>query len=559
MIDVYFSADGSMACSKNLDSSVSVWDLPSFNCLKKVKFECQPFSASLSPDKKYFVVNFNYEYTKENVRVVSVETGEVVAKASTKTKRPYSFFASDNDTVITLDDSVKSLKFRTNAASTMSFGDKATMIIGSTAEMISAIVTNSNDIYLFNLDNQERHLLIKHKDMESLVYCSGLAISPDNKYLYLCGYKTGEGDSTGAVVAYDLSTGQYLGKAIASASYLTSVFPSQDGTTLAVSDYFGNVSLLPSDLASGSSVLKTYSINKYTESLLLTPDNKKIIVGGYKTGVNILNTETDSVTVSDSVDISIQTSAINSNGSKIAIGTKEKYVGILEYDSQNDRYREVNYFKSDSSKSQYYLGISHVSFSSDDKYIIACASDCRTYIYNADTYAMVASFKGKDKISNTICSADMSDLNNYLFVADQTPAMRIFDVSSQEEVWKNDTLGKAFEPNSSEFSIKLSADNKYLAYAFRDGTFGVYGVSDYTSAEDNIITEKLSPIYPNPAGPVLFINADNLAWNGSIRIYSPEGVLLLQSPKSDRIDISSLAPGIYFISLGDTIYKFVKI
>jgi hypothetical protein len=68
---------------------------------------------------------------------------------------------------------------------------------------------------------------------------------------------------------------------------------------------------------------------------------------------------------------------------------------------------------------------------------------------------------------------------------------------------------------------------------------------------------KLYPFYPNPASEYLNFYPENKF--EKIEIYSIIGMKLVNSGFEDRIDISNLSPGIYFIKLNNIFYKFIKI
>ncbi|TAL67819.1 MAG: T9SS type A sorting domain-containing protein [Bacteroidetes bacterium] len=79
-----------------------------------------------------------------------------------------------------------------------------------------------------------------------------------------------------------------------------------------------------------------------------------------------------------------------------------------------------------------------------------------------------------------------------------------------------------------------------------------------TGIEDNtfIDTEQIF-LMPNPATDYLYIKSNIL--RSSIEIYSILGNKVLESEYKDRIDVSGLSAGVYFLKAGDKVYKFVKI
>jgi hypothetical protein len=83
----------------------------------------------------------------------------------------------------------------------------------------------------------------------------------------------------------------------------------------------------------------------------------------------------------------------------------------------------------------------------------------------------------------------------------------------------------------------------------------------YTDVENENSTNLTQlDVYPNTASDILTIQN---AGNNNIEIYSPEGQELLTYHNSDvivqHIDISILEQGVYFIKVGEKIYKIVKI
>jgi photosystem II stability/assembly factor-like uncharacterized protein len=63
-------------------------------------------------------------------------------------------------------------------------------------------------------------------------------------------------------------------------------------------------------------------------------------------------------------------------------------------------------------------------------------------------------------------------------------------------------------------------------------------------------------ISPNPVTDYLIFDSSNEINN--VQIYDVLGVKMLETVYKERIDVSSLTPGMYFVRIGDTIRKFVK-
>lgn len=84
---------------------------------------------------------------------------------------------------------------------------------------------------------------------------------------------------------------------------------------------------------------------------------------------------------------------------------------------------------------------------------------------------------------------------------------------------------------------------------------------EITSVEDNPISDYPDLwLYPDPADEVIKLNCISGEPNGrKIRIFSIEGVLVLETDYADQINVSHLASAVYFLMLDGRMYKFLKI
>jgi hypothetical protein len=64
-------------------------------------------------------------------------------------------------------------------------------------------------------------------------------------------------------------------------------------------------------------------------------------------------------------------------------------------------------------------------------------------------------------------------------------------------------------------------------------------------------------ISPNPASNYVCINGESES--DKIEIYSIFGINIIKSEYKDKIDVSALAPGMYFVRIGYKVSKFIKI
>ncbi|MBI5324293.1 MAG: T9SS type A sorting domain-containing protein [Ignavibacteriae bacterium] len=111
----------------------------------------------------------------------------------------------------------------------------------------------------------------------------------------------------------------------------------------------------------------------------------------------------------------------------------------------------------------------------------------------------------------------------------------------------------------------LLANVTYLWWviAEADGYLSSYTAYRYLyTTDESAVIEELYPekvqLSPNPAESIIYIFADKDIKDKIIQIFTIEGIIVIETEYKDRIDVSRLSAGVYFLKAGDKIYKFVK-
>jgi hypothetical protein len=156
---------------------------------------------------------------------------------------------------------------------------------------------------------------------------------------------------------------------------------------------------------------------------------------------------------------------------------------------------------------------------------------------------------------------DSVHISKYLYDwKDYKPGSKIAGRDMIYSVWTDETQ---------IYLVTVKSANGYMA-----GQFVNYFNSNLvrlfkqepSSVDKNInIIEKMINIFPNPATDYIVIQPSE-GWEPSegseIQIFNTLGEIVLTveqaSPSVQRIDISNLVPGIYFIKIGNRVEKFVK-
>ena len=120
---------------------------------------------------------------------------------------------------------------------------------------------------------------------------------------------------------------------------------------------------------------------------------------------------------------------------------------------------------------------------------------------------------------------------------------------------------------NNEFAhIQDFAINEDYIYAFSENCPWRYKLSDLTNVEEVVTDLSNTIVYPNPASDFITITLSNkelqhFATGDKVQIFNVLGIEVGQSPLVDginRIDVSYLISGVYFIRIGDKVEKFVK-
>ncbi|MFH1052295.1 MAG: T9SS type A sorting domain-containing protein [bacterium] len=146
---------------------------------------------------------------------------------------------------------------------------------------------------------------------------------------------------------------------------------------------------------------------------------------------------------------------------------------------------------------------------------------------------------------------------DYIFIA---TGRGIYISSNNGDTWipKNDGI-----VNIDGFFTSIVISGEYIFTGTNGAGFGTKGDKVYRAKISDLITDveengskPLFSIYPNPATNFLYINNQDVT--GKIEIISALGIIVLECKYQNKIDVSSLNPGLYFLKVEDRITKFIK-
>ncbi|MGE5480319.1 MAG: T9SS type A sorting domain-containing protein [Chloroflexota bacterium] len=147
----------------------------------------------------------------------------------------------------------------------------------------------------------------------------------------------------------------------------------------------------------------------------------------------------------------------------------------------------------------------------------------------------------------------------------------VFLSTLKDGVFVSEDRGITWKKKNEGITNRLLYISKFAAsgdYIFCGSASGLYGpdgdaiyrakISDFLSAPDEKKARQTLTIAPNPASD--FISLTGFAPGDRIEIYSQLGVKVLEATTDEeRIDVSRLPAGVYFIRGGGRIGKFIKI
>jgi hypothetical protein len=138
--------------------------------------------------------------------------------------------------------------------------------------------------------------------------------------------------------------------------------------------------------------------------------------------------------------------------------------------------------------------------------------------------------------------------------------MGIYISRNGGKTWWQETSSMSSGLFNSVKSFLVKDDGLYVAF-LKDGVWRTK-LSNITSVKSDS-WEPVLNIYPNPATDYITVGVQNLEPLQRIEIFNIFGecVLVAQTPSSEqRIDVSSLPAGVYFVKIGaEPPRKFIKL
>jgi WD40 repeat protein len=568
-----FSPDGKYACVAVGDSTISIFDMTANTELYKIKIPYSSYNiCHLNINSEYFVVNYISTINPDNVEVYSMKTGKVVAKSKSSFKYPVSILLNDNKTILTSTSPygvVEKYDFISNNMIKTNININGNQMICSSNGNWIAGKDSLAYLNIYELSS-EKPILFLNQINENFIHSSKILISPDNKYVYASGIKDSDTLKRGQIIEYDFKTGVISKVYPVTENYLTDMIMSQDGTTLYVSDSTGRIEII-SNLHNSGIKRKTYNLNKpIINKIAVSEDGSKLIAGGFMTGFFFINLKTDEIKsyYQDVYDLitfepNIRSISFNKKGDKLIFAGNKKFILEYNFNSISGEFEKGNSFQVPITSYSADAGILYVTYSKDDKTIFCTSTDGYTRIINSDDFTETNKIQVVLDTNYSPISSVVSIDNKFIAVGDNFSGINIYKVNSDENLFTLQFDGIKFNKIN---SVYFSDNNEYIAYCTVDGKLGLFRIDNTSSVDENVDYSAIN-VYPNPASDYIEISLNKglkplVQYGVDIQIFDMLGVIVLSveqtSPSIHKIDISNLAPGIYFIKIGNRVAKFVK-
>lgn len=541
------------------DTTFTVFSMNTMKEIMRVKLNHIPNALSFSNDSKYIFASFDSTDETENVKLFNVETGNLYKQWKSRFKYPYPDFASDNKHVVisTFPETGVEILDIDNISDVSWVDCYFRCNIFGCAPTDLAFAGFNRILKQFEYRSVDSGTLLTSFTSGStneLSNATCIKVIPNNELVYIAG-------NDGQIKIRHLNDGSEVGNFYAHYSTIKSIDVSSDGKRMVTCGTLDTVRVWNIE---GSNSIKPLLLNSaITNSAfnvaLFSPDNKNIVVGGNKTGIYYFKTEDMTYQKIDTFSYNILSFAFSNDGKKLCYGTGEKDLVVLGYDGNSKRYTWDTAFKADFS-ANYRGGLYSVNYSNDNKKIVTTGGDWKAYIWDAtNSYQQLESLKPPDtqRKSSFVRQAIFTRDDNYVITGDDDANIKIFDVTSTNTIWNNDTILKSSQNNISISNITISKDGNYLAIAANDGTAILYDLSPILDIHDNKIV-SMDLLYPNPAkDEVLYQWQSENPGNIDIVLKDIQGRTIQKvfsgiekkGQNSITIDLNGISSGVYFMVL----------
>ena len=151
---------------------------------------------------------------------------------------------------------------------------------------------------------------------------------------------------------------------------------------------------------------------------------------------------------------------------------------------------------------------------------------------------------------------DIKVYDKYIFTASERGFFASTD-NGQSWYKKNTGLTSLNCSNINVLNHEIFITTKSSAFPNYGSIYKIKDIEMVTSVEDVNVKENQINISPNPVTDFLNIESTNNSYK--IEIFSILGFKVLETNFKEKIDVSKLLPGAYFVRVGDKTNKFVKI
>lgn len=553
------------------DSSISIWSIDSLKEMKRIRLSSYPVYHSISPDGKYLLTGYDYYTEHDNVKLYNVSTGAKVNESMCIFFEAYPIFTSDSRQFIVASSMPEGYEIRNINTFNQSYFKNglykySEILVSPTDTVFGFNNLETKQLEFHSINTSKIISVYPSKSMTMLTHAQCVKIHPQLKAVYA-------GGNDGLMNVYDFSTGKLLNSFYAHSNFISKFDISSDGKFLVTCSYNDTVKLwniegenyyLPVLINTG--VLKFHDYLNYFTDITFSPDNKYIAAGVFNMGLCIFKTKDLTFKLIDSSYIKtygISTLAFSPDGKKISIGAPTIYLVTFNVDLINNIFMLDTAFRADFSPPVNGWEIRSINYSSDGKLICNSSNYLDTYVWNADNYEQVASFRPLPDIttSNIITSSIFVNNNKNILISNGN-VINLYSLDSNAFAWNDETT--FYSDNSSNVITYMhpSKNQNYFAASNSSGTIALYDLTHFTDIQDNNLIQNIENLYPNPATNFIELNFNDPVTafinHNRIEIYSTIGVKKLETEFTQRIDVSSLQPGIYFAKIGNKVMKFVK-